>query len=182
VAADPTPRRTGRVDIEGYIEALQAQNRRGECFICELAADPRGRHVVFEDDLAICFLPQHLTMPGRVLLAPKQHRTEVVDDFDEGEYLELQRRVHRVGRALSTAFATERLYVFSFGARDGVAHVHWHVAALPPGVPFMQQQFHAVMIEHGHLELSDAEKDTIVERIRAALDAHGARSTRPSQM
>jgi diadenosine tetraphosphate (Ap4A) HIT family hydrolase len=39
---------------------------------------------------------------------------------------------------------TERLYVFSFGSNQGVAHVHWHLAPLPPGVPFEQQQFAAV--------------------------------------
>lgn len=161
--------RRGQVDIAAYASELQTRNARGECFVCDLVADPRRGHVVFEDELAIAFLPRHLTMPGRVLLAPRQHLTEVVDDFSESEYLELQRRVHRVGRAVSDAFDSERLYVFSFGAREGVAHVHWHPASLPPGVPFMEQQFNSVMLENGCLDLSDSEMQLIAEKIRAAL-------------
>lgn len=161
--------RTGRVELSAYADELRARNRRGECFICDVVEDPRDRHVVFEDETAIAFLPRHLTMTGRVLLAPRRHCTEVVDDFTEAEYVDLQRRVHRLGRALASVFETERLYVFSFGARDGVAHVHWHIAALPPGVPYMEQQFFAVMIENGHLDLSDSDMGGIAARIRGAL-------------
>ena len=161
--------RHGQVDLAAYARELQARNARGECFICDLVAHPRQGHVVFEDELAIAFLPRNLTMQGRVLLAPRQHLTEVIDDFSERDYLELQRRVHRVGRAISTAFDTERLYVFSFGAREGVAHVHWHIAALPPGMPFMDQQFNSVMLENGHLDLSESEKASIAEKVREAL-------------
>jgi len=52
--------------------------------------------------------------------------------------------VHRLGRVLAEITSTERLYVFSFGSMQGVAHVHWHIAPLPPGVPFREQQFAAV--------------------------------------
>lgn len=161
--------RSGRVDSNAYAAELQATSARGECFICAIVAHPNDCHMVFEDELAIAFLPRHLTMPGRVLLAPRAHHTEVVDDFSEDEYLELQRRVHQVGRAVSAAFETDRLYVFSFGARHGVSHVHWHIAALPPDVPFMEQQFNSVMIENGHLNLDETEKQSIAERIRARL-------------
>lgn len=160
--------RNGQVDLAAYASELQSRSARGECFICDLVADPRRDPVVFEDELAIAFLPRKLTMPGRVLLAPRRHLTEVVDDFSEGDHMELQRRVHRVGRAVSTAFDTERLYVFSFGARHGIAHVHWHIAALPPGVPFMDQQFNSVMLENGHLDLSELERESIAEKVRKA--------------
>lgn len=66
-----------------------------------------------------------------VLLAPKRHLTEVVDDFTMDEYLEIQSRIHRLGRAISAAFESERIYVFSFGSREGVAHVHSRIAASP---------------------------------------------------
>jgi diadenosine tetraphosphate (Ap4A) HIT family hydrolase len=91
-------------------------------------------------------------------------------DFSEGEYLALQRRVYRLGRAISVAFPTERLYILSLGSNDGVAHVHWHLAPLPPGVAFAEQQFHALDLASGYLDLSSAELATIASRTADALD------------
>jgi ATP adenylyltransferase len=72
-------------------------------------------------------------------VAPKEHRERVVDDFSDDEYPALQRVIHRVGRALSRAVPTERLYVLSLGSQEGNRHVHRHLAPLPPGVPFDKQ-------------------------------------------
>ena len=52
--------------------------------------------------------------------------------------------MHRIGRAISECTPTERLYVLSLGSRQGNSHVHWHVAPLPPGVPYAQQQYAAL--------------------------------------
>lgn len=161
--------RTERVDLDAYAEELAERNRRGDCFICDLVGDPAGAHVVFKDDVAIGFLPRHLTMPGRVLVAPLDHRTEVVGDFSVADYLELQKRIHTIGTAVAEAFPTERLYIFSFGAKEGVDHVHWHIAGLPPGVPFREQQHHAVMLENGRLALTEEEMTAIAARIRVKL-------------
>ena len=166
---EQAPIRRGVVDLAARAERVRTQTVRGECFICALCADPRDELIVYEDELVVCFLPNFLTMPGRILLAPREHRTEVVDDFDEDEYLAIQRRVHRIGRALTDAFDGERLYVFSFGSREGVAQVHWHLAVLPSGVPFAEQQHHAVMLEHGYVEYSDSDKQALADRIRRAL-------------
>jgi hypothetical protein len=59
----------------------------------------------------------------------------------------------------------------SLGSHQGNAHVHWHVAPLPPGVPYEQQQFAALMFETtgGYLELSDKEQEDLAQRIRAHL-------------
>ena len=72
---------------------------------------------------------------------------QLVADFDEVAYLRLQSLVYRVGRAVSSVLPTERLYVLSLGSKQGNAHVHWHVAPLPPGVPYEKQQFRALMQE-----------------------------------
>ncbi len=42
------------------------------------------------------------------------------------------------------AVSTERLYGLSLGSHGGNAHVHWHVAPLPPGVPYREQQYAAL--------------------------------------
>jgi diadenosine tetraphosphate (Ap4A) HIT family hydrolase len=142
----------------------------GRCFVCELhAGNPDyAHHVVYEDETAIAFLQRFQTMFGYVLVAPKEHRERVVDDFTEDEYAELQRVVHRVGRAVCRAVPTERLYVLSLGSQEGNSHVHWHLAPLPPGVPFEEQQFAVLDTDLG-LRLTDEELAALAEKIRAEL-------------
>jgi diadenosine tetraphosphate (Ap4A) HIT family hydrolase len=108
---------------------------------------------------------------GYTLVAPLEHRTDVVGSFTETEYVELQRRVHRLGVAISASVPTERLYVLSLGSHQGNAHVHWHLAPLPPGVPYREQQYAALMHEHGHLDIPDDDLLSLAERARRALDA-----------
>ena len=86
----------------------------------------------------------------------------------EAEYLELQRRVFALGRAITKTVETERLYVFSFGSMQAVSHVHWHLAPLPPGVPFMEQQFNAVTTPD-YFDIPDADKGALSARIAAAI-------------
>ena len=140
------------------------------CFVCELlAGNPDYAHdVVHEDEHAIAFLQRFQTLYGYVLVAPKEHRERVVDDFSEDEYVALQRVIHRVGRALCRAVPTERLYVLSLGSHEGNPHVHWHLAPLPPGVPFEEQQLAALDTDLG-LDLSEEALAALAERIRAEL-------------
>lgn len=77
--------------------------------------------------------------------------------------------MHRVGRALSSAVPTERLYVLSLGSMQGNAHVHWHVAPLPPDVPYENQQYAALMAEHGVLERTREEADALAALVRSRL-------------
>lgn len=157
-------------DLDAYV----ARTRTGPCFVCRIVRGEHDlpTHVVHRDDAHIAFLPNFQVLLGYVLVAPVEHREAVVDDFGLHEYLALQSLVHRVGRALSATVATERLYVVSVGSQQGNRHVHWHVASLPPGVPYEQQQFHALMSEtKGVLDLSDADKDDLAERLRAAIAA-----------
>jgi hypothetical protein len=51
---------------------------------------------------------------------------------------------------------------------DGNSHVHWHLAPLPPGVPFEEQQLAALDTDQG-LDLSDDELAELADRIRTAL-------------
>lgn len=68
---------------------------------------------------------------------------------------------------------TERLYVYSFGSNQGVAHVHWHVAPLPPGVPFREQQFAAVD-KPEYLKIPQAELEELAREIGARMTALAA--------
>jgi diadenosine tetraphosphate (Ap4A) HIT family hydrolase len=141
----------------------------GRCFICEfLAGNPQfAHHVVYEDDHAIAFLQRFQTLYGYVIVAPKEHREHVTGDFDVDEYLALQTIVHQAGEAIRRAVPTERLYVLSLGSHDGNSHVHWHLAPLPPGVPFEEQQLAALDTDQG-LDLGEEDLQSLARRIRAA--------------
>ena len=62
---------------------------------------------------------------------------------------------------------TERLYILSLGSQQGNRHNHWHVAALPPGVPFEDQQLAA--LDADVLDLSETEFEQLAARLRTAL-------------
>jgi diadenosine tetraphosphate (Ap4A) HIT family hydrolase len=159
-----------RIPAPALDELLAAARRR--CFICDiLGGRDTQHHLVYEDELAIAFLNCYPTLYGYVLVAPREHREEVTADFAEDEYVALQRVVHRVGDALRRVVPTERLYVLSLGSRQGNRHVHWHLAPLPPGVPFEDQQLAALSWENGILDVSDEEMAELAGRIRAGMRA-----------
>jgi diadenosine tetraphosphate (Ap4A) HIT family hydrolase len=146
-----TPRRR-ELDWDAYLT-----DARSACFVCELVAGRRPHHIVWEDDAAIAFMNRYPTLRGQVLVAPKVHRERVTGDFSLEEYLQLQAVVHRIGEAVRQAFPTARLYILSLGSEEANRHVHWHVAPLPPGVPFEEQQNEALRAERGILDLADEE-------------------------
>lgn len=158
------------MDMPEYERQTRAAATEGTCFICSIVSGQRDDHlVVFRDDVCIAFLAKWPTLLGYTLVAPVEHRTDVVGSFTVDEYVALQRRVHRVGRAVSEVVPTERLYVLSIGSHQGNAHVHWHIGALPPGVPYREQQFVALMHENGHLDIPDADLEALAARIREVL-------------
>jgi len=61
------------------------------------------------------------------------------------------------------------MYLLSLGSQQGNAHLHWHIAPLPPGVPYHQQQFYALMIENGVLNVDDASQAALAKSIRSHL-------------
>ncbi|MGH3104247.1 MAG: HIT family protein [Gaiellaceae bacterium] len=157
------------VDIEEYVR----RSRAGPCFICALVrGEPvHPQEIVYEDDLAIAFLSLFQVLRGYTLVAPRQHREHVTADFSPDEYLQLQRVVYLVGDAVRRAVPTERLYVLSLGSQEGNGHVHWHLAPLPPGVPYEEQQLEALRLESGVFDLSGAELSDLAETIRAEIAA-----------
>jgi diadenosine tetraphosphate (Ap4A) HIT family hydrolase len=156
-------------DVESYV----ARVKTGPCFICQIVKGERDDHlVVFRDDVCLAFLATSpITMVGYTLVAPLEHRVDVVAGFTQDEYLAVQARVHRIGRAVQQVVGAERLYVCSLGSHQGNAHVHWHLAPLPRGVPYEQQQFFALMAETaGTLDIPEADIRRLAERIGAAIN------------
>ncbi|HTT91548.1 MAG TPA: hypothetical protein VMF65_18480 [Acidimicrobiales bacterium] len=77
-----------------------------------------------------------------------------------------------MGRAVSSVLPTERLYVLSLGCKQGNSHAHWHVAPLPPGVPYEKQQFRALIYEEdGYLVAPPEDTQLLATRIASGIDA-----------
>ena len=165
----PRKRRT-ESEIEDYIQRSQ----HGPCFVCQIVRGEAAyqHHMIYEDDQAIVFLNKGQPLYGYTLVAPRQHREHVVADFTQEEYLSLQRLIHAVGNAVQRAVSAERLYVLSLGSQQGNRHVHWHIAPLPPGVPYGQQQLWALSRENGILDMSEDEKTSLAHRITQELQQH----------
>ncbi|MFF1957802.1 HIT family protein [Streptomyces sp. NPDC058220] len=154
------------MDLPSY----EARVRSGPCFVCAfLAGDPAYRHeTVHEDEEHVAFLDRWPTLPGKVLVAPKAHIEHAVRELDEGAYTRLMLVVRTVALAVEDTLKPERTYLLSLGSQQGNAHLHWHIAGLPPGVPYEQQQYHALMTENGALAAREQAPD-LAARLRGAV-------------
>lgn len=151
--------------------ACESRARRGPCFVCAIVAGkPDYRHeVVYEDEHHIAFLDRWPTVLAKCLVAPKAHVERVVGDLDGAEFHRLMGVVRLVALAVEDVVAPERTYLLSLGSQQGNAHIHWHVAGLPPGVPYDEQQFHALMAENGVIRQTTPDEQRLGRLIRQAV-------------
>ncbi|MFI9382558.1 HIT family protein [Kutzneria sp. NPDC052558] len=140
---------------------------RRACFICELLAGNPDypHHIAYRDDDAVVFASRFPSVLGHFLVAPVSHREHAIGDFTPDDYLALQRVVHRTGRALTELLTVERLYVLSLGSQQANRHVHWHLAPLPPGVPYDQQQTALLDPANGYLDIPDDTLSDLARRL-----------------
>ena len=148
-----------------------ASSTSGQCFICEyLNGNPRYAHVeVYRTDSAVAFLNRFPTLKGYVLVAPIRHVEQVTGDFDENEYVDIQRFIYHLSEAMRSVLQPERIYILSLGSQAANAHVHWHIAPLPAGVPLEQQQYHALMSENGTFEVTPDEQREYADKLAKAI-------------
>jgi diadenosine tetraphosphate (Ap4A) HIT family hydrolase len=151
------------MDLEAYTDRV----RTGPCFVCAtLRGDPDHRHpLVYEDGTCAAFLDRYPTLLGSTLVVPRAHVVDVTGD--RSLFRQVTDLVHDVAEALKRVVPTERVYLLSLGSAQGNAHVHWRVAALPPGVPYERQQHHALMAEHGVLAVPEPEQRAFAARLAA---------------
>jgi diadenosine tetraphosphate (Ap4A) HIT family hydrolase len=153
------------------MEAFHNNARTRPCFVCEVVAgtNDRPQHIVYEDDEAIAFLDSYPRAYGYTLVAPKVHREQVTKDFTLEAYLGLQRVVFRTTEAVREEVGAERMYLYTFGSNQGIAHVHWHVVPLPPGVPYEDQQGAWAAWSKGVLDIPQEEMASLAARIAARM-------------
>ncbi len=147
------------------------RSREGPCFVCAILAEhpDYAHHDVYEDADTIAFLTRYPTLLGYCVVAPKRHVESWVHDLDEEEHVALQRVVHRGARAVAAVVPTERMYCLSLGSQQGNSHLHWHIAPLPPGVPYRRQQYYSLMAENGVLDVDDSTQAALARSIRSRL-------------
>lgn len=147
------------------MKALHKGFRTSPCFICEIASKKAAAHVMYEDDRALVFLDKYPRQYGYTLVAPRDHREQVTGDFDLEAYLDIQRLIYHVSEAVRQEVGAERMYIFTFGSNQGNTHVHWHVAPLPPGTPYEEQQGAAVSWRQGVLTVPEEEMASPATRL-----------------
>jgi diadenosine tetraphosphate (Ap4A) HIT family hydrolase len=157
------------MDLAAYVR----RSTRGPCFVCAtVAGDPDYEHeIVYEDEAHIAFLSRYPTQLGYLLVAPKVHIEHVVRDLDTAGFLAIMAVVRKVALAVEAVLPTERTYLLSLGSQQGNSHLHWHIVPLPPGVPYEQQQYHALMAENGIIPWSPAQAAELAGKLRATLAA-----------
>ena len=153
-------------DVEAYTE----NTKGGPCFICEMLSGNNPHHVIYQNASTVVFLNKYPTLFGYALVAPCEHKEQVTTDFSKAEYLSIQELIYKVSDALKKVVPTERIYILSLGSQQRNRHVHWHVAPLPPGVPYEEQQFEALRTENGILEIPEEEMSQLARQIRQAME------------
>jgi diadenosine tetraphosphate (Ap4A) HIT family hydrolase len=125
------------------------------------------------------FLNKYPVLYGYTLVAPREHREQATGDLTLQEYLQLQRLINLVAEALRHVVPTERLYILTLGSQQGNRHGHWHLAPLPPGVPYHQQQTAALDLKRGVLAIPDDEMASLARSIRQTLERLNSSSALP---
>lgn len=152
------------------MKRLHHRFRTAPCFVCEIVLGEVDAHIVFENDRALAFLDKYPRQYGYTLVAPGQHKEQATSDFDIEAYLDLQKLIYHVSEAARQEVRAERMYIFTFGSNQGNAHVHWHVAPLPPGTPYEEQQGAAVSWRRGVLAVPEEEMASLATRLRRRIE------------
>ena len=153
------------------METLHHGFRTEPCFVCQIVAKhPQPAYIVYEDERIIAFLDKYPRQYGYTLVAPKEHLEQVTSDLSIERYLELQRLIYNLSEAIRAETNAERMYIFTFGSNQGNAHVHWHIAPLPPETPYEEQQMAAVSWRKGVLKIPEDEMIDLAARLKSRLE------------
>jgi diadenosine tetraphosphate (Ap4A) HIT family hydrolase len=155
-----------QLDMDAYNKRVQTR----PCFICEIVAkNPEyPTHIVYEDDKLIVFLDKYPRLYGWILVAPKEHREQVISDFIMDDYIYIQKMIYRIAKAVQEELGAERIYILSLGSNQGNSHVHWHIAPLPPGMPYNKQQ--NGVFKAGILKIMEEEQSSYAALIRSKIE------------
>lgn len=104
---------------------------RSDCVFCKIGRREIPSQRIHEDELTVAFLDVDQVNPGHVIVAVKAHVASMADLSAE-QAAAAFRTVHRVARAVETAFKPAGLMILqSSGAASGQTVPHFHLNVLP---------------------------------------------------
>ncbi len=99
-----------------------------ECIFCKIANHEIESNYVYEDDLVAAFRDMNPQAPVHVLVVPKQHYENIVDDVPAQTLAAMAHAVDEVASAEGIRESGFRV-IANTGDDAGqtVHHLHWHV-------------------------------------------------------
>jgi len=132
-----------------------------KCFICKHQIDDAD--IVFENDKFIAFLDLYPPTKGYTILAVKRH-IEDITELSEDEYLEAQKILFRISKAIKKAFGPKRICLLNSGGL--LTHWHFHII---PMYKEVYDNFIDVILKKSVLEISRGERKRIASEIKKNL-------------
>jgi histidine triad (HIT) family protein len=135
------------------------------CPFCAIVSGGQASFSVYADAVSVAFLDHRPLLPGHVLLVPRGHYATLADTPDH-VMAALGVRVKLISAAVMKAMDAEGTFVaLNNIVSQSVPHVHFHVVPRRKG----DGLFSARMIWKRVAYKSDAEREAIASRIRAAI-------------
>jgi len=118
----------------------------GSCIVCDIVSGSIKAHVLYEDELIICFLDANPISEGHVLICPKKHLAGLSDLSDV-----LMARVFAFAQRMTSLFehslrADGVSLLQNNGAFNELGHFHLHVFARWRGDGFSWQRGSELLI------------------------------------
>lgn len=106
---------------------------RDDCIFCKIANHQIESSYVYEDELVCAFRDMSPQAPIHVLVVPKNHHENILDDVDEATLAALFHAVGEVARAEGIEETGFRVITNTGGdAGQTVRHLHLHVLGGEP--------------------------------------------------
>ncbi len=134
---------------------------KDKCFICKHQIDDED--IVFENDKFIAFLDMYPPTKGYTILAIKSH-IEDISELSENEYLEFQKILFQISKAIKKTFNPKRICLLNSGGL--LTHWHFHIIPIYGEV---YNNFIDVVLKKSVLEISKDERKKIASEIKGNL-------------
>lgn len=101
---------------------------KDDCIFCKIANHVIESNYVYEDDLVAAFYDMNPQAPVHVLVVPKEHYANIVDDVPAATLAAMAHAVDEVAKAEGIRESGFRV-IANTGDDAGqtVHHLHWHV-------------------------------------------------------
>ena len=101
---------------------------KDDCIFCKIANHVIESNYVYEDELVAAFYDMNPQAPAHVLVVPKEHYANIVDDVPANTLAAMAHAVDEVAKAEGIRESGFRV-IANTGDDAGqtVRHLHWHV-------------------------------------------------------